>query len=213
MFGSESGVVEHSIIHAKSPIMCLPLNPAILGNVFKNCGRVSSLASHLKDKPVLHICSEVAARGLGCFCWKWGPLRVDSEQGDICSAADLGESKRVDLHSLNGLFLPKIHIHIYILEWQGHRNQQKVIHTPRVFIPCGNPPRWWNGVLMPNIPSQLKQAGKPDGKALTSIRKISVHSGITFLFSCSGVPQRTLHWSSSECSFTTGFFTWKTTQY
>lgn len=95
MFGSESGVVEHSIIHAKSPIMCLPLNPAILGNVFKNCGRESLVASHLKDKPVLHIYSEVAARVPGYFCWRWGPLRVESEQGDISSAAGLGEGKGV----------------------------------------------------------------------------------------------------------------------
>lgn len=63
MFGSESGVVEHSIIHAKSPIMCLPLNPAILGNVFKSSGRVSLLPSHLKDKPVLH--TSVGGRGTG----------------------------------------------------------------------------------------------------------------------------------------------------
>lgn len=71
-----------------------------------------------------------------------GPLRVESEQGDICSAADLGEGKGVVLNSLNGLFLLKIHIYINILEWQGHRNQQKVIHTPYFYT------MWWPSWVM-----------------------------------------------------------------
>lgn len=91
MFGSESGVVEHSIIYAKSPIMCLPLHPAILGNMFKNCGRDSLLASHLKDKPALHIsvggCSAASHEP---FLWETAALLVESGHRDVCSVTDLG---------------------------------------------------------------------------------------------------------------------------
>lgn len=89
MFGSESGVVEHSIIHAKSPIMCLPLHPAILGNMFKNCGRESLLASHLKDKPALHVSVGGCSAGRDPFLWETAALLVESGHGDICSVTDL----------------------------------------------------------------------------------------------------------------------------
>lgn len=92
MFGSESGVVEHSITHAKSPIMCLPLHPAILGNTFKNCGRKPLLASHLRDKPALHV--SVGGRSVGPepFLLEAGALLVESGQGDICCVTDLRPS-------------------------------------------------------------------------------------------------------------------------
>lgn len=89
MFGSESAVVEHSITHAKSPIMCLPLCPAILGNVLKNCGRESLLASHLKDKPVLHISVGGRSADPEPFLQEAEAFSVESRQGDVCSVADL----------------------------------------------------------------------------------------------------------------------------
>lgn len=78
MFGSESGVVEHSIIHAKSPIMCLPLHPAILGNMFKNYDRESLLASHLKGKPVFHVSVGGHIAGPEPFLLEVGALSVES---------------------------------------------------------------------------------------------------------------------------------------
>ena len=59
-------------------------------------------------------------------------------------------------------------------------------------MPCSELPIWWKEVLVPNTCSWLKQAGKPDGKALRPIRKMSPHSHVTFFFSCRGVPYRTL---------------------
>lgn len=83
MFGSESGVVEHSIIHAKSPIMCLPLHPAILGNTFKReslCGKECLLASHLKDKPVFHVSVGGRSAGPEPFLLEVGALSVESRE-------------------------------------------------------------------------------------------------------------------------------------
>jgi len=93
MFGSESGVVEHSIIHAKSPIMCLPLHPAILGNMFKNCGRESFLALHLKDKPVPLVSVGGHGNGSEPLILEVGALLVESRQGDLRSVLDLRVSR------------------------------------------------------------------------------------------------------------------------
>lgn len=149
MFGSESGVVEHSLIHAKSPIMCLPLHPAILGNMFKNCGRQSLLASHFKDKPVEHISAGGRGSGAEPFLLEAGALSVESGQGhstkeDGQETFALGQTSSGQRIGLSRIFPLRIRTDIYISPRQGCRSQQKV-------IPRGGLPRESNGVLIPNI--------------------------------------------------------------
>lgn len=125
MFGSESGVVEHSIIHAKSPIMCLPLHPAILGNMFKNRGRESLLASHLKDKPVLCISAAGRSSGPEPFSWGGGPLNsVHSgrEMFALCQTFERAEN------CLNVVFILRIHTYKFY-RYRGAEVNKSLYHV------------------------------------------------------------------------------------
>lgn len=123
---------------------------------------------------------EVAALVLSHFSWRWGPSQWSPGRGSLCGRPQSGQGT-----SLNGVFLLKMP-YIYprvtgALSWFERRSQWKV-------IPCGDLPIWWNGVQVPHTRSQLNRLANQNGKALRPITKISPHSGVTFLFSCSGVP-------------------------
>lgn len=123
---------------------------------------------------------EVAALVLSHFSQRQGPPRLSPgrERFTLWQTSEwAGDYSKPGIPTQNS--------YMYILEWLGRRSQLKV-------IPCSDPPMWWNGVLVPKVPFTAETGCKPDSKALRPIRKISSHSGITFLFSCSGVPQRTL---------------------